>query len=50
MALSPGTRVGQHEITDAIGAGGMGEVYRDRFRPKAAIRKPVVVHESFRGG
>src|SRR6476661_3680058 len=28
MALSPGARVGSFEIVSAIGAGGMGEVYR----------------------
>src|SRR5271155_5299129 len=28
MPLSPGTRLGPYEILDAIGAGGMGEVYR----------------------
>jgi Tol biopolymer transport system component len=28
MALTPGTRFGAYEIADAIGAGGMGEVYR----------------------
>ena len=28
MALEPGTRFGNYEIGDAIGAGGMGEVYR----------------------
>ena len=28
MALSAGTRLGAYEIASAIGAGGMGEVYR----------------------
>ena len=30
MALAPGTRFGVHQITERIGAGGMGEVYRAR--------------------
>ena len=29
-ALSPGTRLGPYEVVEAIGAGGIGEVYRAR--------------------
>ena len=30
MPLSPGTKLGHYEVVEAVGAGGMGEVYRAR--------------------
>ena len=41
MALALGTRLGPHEIQSAIGAGGMGEVYKatdTRLDRTAAIK------------
>ena len=30
MPLTPGTKLGQYEVVEAIGPGGMGDVYRAR--------------------
>ncbi|MBK5254455.1 MAG: protein kinase [Vicinamibacteria bacterium] len=40
MTLLPGTRLGPYEVTAAIGAGGMGEVYRDR---DATLNRDVAI-------
>src|SRR5262245_29847128 len=50
MALTVGARVGVYEITSAIGAGGMGEVYRardTRLKRDVAlkIRPPAVARD-----
>src|SRR5438876_6270505 len=47
MPLTPGTRLGSYEIVSALGAGGMGEVYRARdmkLHREVAIK---VLPESF---
>src|SRR4051812_4429501 len=40
MPLNPGTRLGPYEILAAIGAGGMGEVYRAR---DTALNRDVAI-------
>ena len=40
MALAPGTRLASYEILSAIGAGGMGEVYRAR---DSRLRRDVAI-------
>src|SRR6266571_2573710 len=40
MPLTPGTRLGPYEVVSAIGAGGMGEVYRAR---DARLQRDVAI-------
>ena len=40
MALSAGTRLGPYEVQSALGAGGMGEVYRAR---DTKLRRDVAI-------
>ncbi len=47
MPLTPGTRLGLYEIIAAIGAGGMGEVYRARDRRLERTVAIKVLTDSF---
>jgi eukaryotic-like serine/threonine-protein kinase len=47
MTLSSGTRLGPYEIVGAIGAGGMGEVYR-AHDPR--LGRDVAIKMSIAGG
>ncbi|MGD0957165.1 MAG: hypothetical protein ABR953_10110 [Candidatus Acidiferrales bacterium] len=47
MALISGNRVGPYEILAAIGAGGMGEVYRARDAKLGRDVAPEVLPEAF---
>jgi eukaryotic-like serine/threonine-protein kinase len=49
MGLTPGTRLGPYEIAGAIGAGGMGEVYRARDTKLDRDVAIKVLPESFAG-
>lgn len=42
MPLSIGARIGAYEITGALGAGGMGEVYRARDTPNTCVNSQSV--------
>ena len=45
--LSPGTKLGPYEVVGALGAGGMGEVYRARDIKLNREVAPKVLPEAF---
>ena len=49
MALSSGDRIGPYEIVAALGAGGMGQVYRAKDARLNRVVAVKALHESFAG-
>jgi hypothetical protein len=41
VTIAAGTRLGPYEVTAALGAGGMGEVYRARDTRQLALERLV---------
>jgi eukaryotic-like serine/threonine-protein kinase len=49
MALNPGLKLGAYEIVAAIGAGGMGEVYKARdTRLNRTVAIKVIIRRALR--
>src|SRR5262245_36598245 len=49
MAIAPGSRLGPYEVLAALGAGGMGEVYRARDTKLGRDVALKVIADSFSG-
>ena len=47
MPLTPGTKLGQYEVVESIGAGGMGEVYRAQDTKLGRDAATKVLHDLF---